>query len=307
MKTMSTSRFTFVQMEEKHLEAIQSLIKTVFRKHLDLNFLKNKYFDTLGIGPIATVAFEGNKIIGFYGAIAQEFLWKNSKIKVAHACDSFTLQSHQGQGIHFQLAHLSYELMKKQNIKFVYAFHSENTYESTKKLDWKVMSQMARFHSFTGSFPSAKILKKLHLSSRTQKKAKKVLAEYSKRNFDQLSLNAHQKWDDVFFNYKNQLFPHYIIELEECIFYLKIDSMMHIGFFTFPNQQQLKLAIAKLNNIAKKLGVNEILFQCSENSMMYSGLVKEMNPQSSWKIGYLLFDEIAIEEFEFTYANLDTF
>jgi hypothetical protein len=62
-----------------------------------------------------------------------------------------------------------------------------------------------------------------------------------------------------------------------------------------------------MNNIAKKLGVNEIHFQCSENSMMYSGLVKEMNPQSSWKIGYLLFDEIAIEEFEFTYANLDTF
>ncbi len=307
MESTVLNSISLFQLEEKHLPDVRWLIKTVFNKSFSIRYLKKKYRDLYGIGPIASVAYDKNQIVGFYGAIAQEFKSDNSIIRVAHACDSYTLKAFQGKGIHFQLANFSYELMKSKGFKFVYAFHSDNTFHSTKKLGWLEREEMVRFHHLTGSFPFAKVWRKLKLQSLYQQRVKSILDPYLCPDFEYFSEKSHQVMDHNFYVYKNELFPHYCIELQECVFYVKVDAIMHVGFFSFHNQTQLKKALEELFEIAKKIGVNEVLFQCSVNSKMYEGLVNELIPLPSWKIGYLPFEPIDLTAFEFTYANLDTF
>ena len=50
-----------------------------------------------------------------------------------------------------------------------------------------------------------------------------------------------------------------------------------------------------------------ILFQVSPNSSMSTVLKTITEPQQSWLVGYLPFEELDITEFEFTFADLDTF
>jgi hypothetical protein len=83
---------------------------------------------------------------------------------------------------------------------------------------------------------------------------------------------------------------------------------MRVGFFKCSKDIDLKKAINKLKKIAFVLGVNEILFQVSPNTMQFNYLNKLLLPKDSWLIGYLMFcEDIKFSDFEFTYANLDTF
>lgn len=307
MENQNNPTISFFQFTEEHYADLRYLMRIVFKKRVGINYLKNKYADYLNIGFISTIAYDGKQPVGFYGAIPQEFQHNGRLIRVAHACDAYTIPEYQGKGIHFQLARLSYALMKVRDIEFVYAFHSENTYQSTKKLDWKVRGQMFRFHMYAGVFPRGKVYKKLNLQKYYQRKVKVELQPYMKEKFNYFSSHDHQIINAVFFDYKNGFYSHYLIELENCFFYLKVDAIAHIGFFSFPNLENLGRALKKLKQIMGGLGVSEILFQCSENSKMYAGLSAFLQPYPSWKIGYLTFEQIDVSTFEFTYANLDTF
>ncbi|PHR49663.1 MAG: hypothetical protein COA32_00610 [Fluviicola sp.] len=307
MSNQSSTNFSFYQLEEDHFKDVQYLIKAVFGKQVSIQHLKNKYKDYLNLGYISAIAYDDKQPIGFYGAIPQEFLHNGQKIIVAHACDSYTLKEYQGKGVHYNLAKTAYTIMKDKQVRFVYAFHSDNTYHSTKKLDWKERERIARFHVNINTFPFAKVYKRLKLKKQLQSKTTKVLRPYKINKMEYKSNLSHQVFNPTFFEYKENLHSHHLIEIEECVFYIKIDSIMQVGFFTFKNYEKLKIAIDKLKEIGQNIGVNEILFQVSENSVMYSGLKEFITPKSSWIIGYLTFLDIDMSHFEFTYANLDTF
>ena len=153
------------RLEDCDLKSLQSLILTVFKKKFSIEYLSNKYNTSyLNIKFICFIAYVKNTPVAFYGAIPQFFSNGHKNILVAHACDSFTVKTHQKKGLHFILAQKSYEVMRENGISLVYAFHSENTFYSTKKLGWKTHHKMARFHFKTHSFPIAKALDKLRIN-----------------------------------------------------------------------------------------------------------------------------------------------
>lgn len=307
MNSPSSKKFSFYQLEEDRFKDVQYLIKAVFGKRVSIQHLKNKYKDYLNLGYISTIAYDDKQPIGFYGVIPQEFFHSGQKIIVAQACDSSTLKDYQGKGVHFNLAKLSYEIMEAKKVQAVYAFLNENSYYGSKKLGWNLNREMARFHLSLNTFPFAKVYKKLKLKKQLQSKTEQVLEPYKKNKIEYKSNLSHQMYNPTFFENKERLYPHHLIEVEGCVFYIKIDAIMQVGFFTFDNYEKLGLAINKLKIIGQNIGVNEILFQVSENSNMYKGLKEFITPKPSWIIGYLAFHDIDLSNFEFTYANLDTF
>jgi hypothetical protein len=307
MKNQCSTKFSFYPLEEVHFKDVQYLMKVVFGKRVSIQHLKNKYFDYLNLSCISTIAYYKQHPIGFYGAISQEFTHNGEKLIVAQVCDSSTLKEYQGKGIHYNLAKLSYDIMKANNIKFVYGFLNENSYFSNKKLGWDLNRKMARFHLPIKTFPFAKVYKKVKLENQFHSKVNQVLKPFKRNEFDYTSNLSHQLYTRSFFEYKERIYPHHLVEVEGCVFYLKIDAIMQIGFFTFDNYKKLEVAIEKLKEVGQKLGVNEILFQVSENSEMYQGLKKITSPKTSWTIGYLTFEEMDLSHFEFAFSNLDTF
>ena len=303
--------FVYKRLDDDCLEDVQYLFRIVFNKTQTISYIKNKYNTSyLGVKYICHIAYFKDKPVAFYGAIPQKFSSTSSSILVAHACDSFTVKEFQNKGLHYNLALLSYELMKVEGIKFVYAYHSENTYFSTKKLGWLEHKKMQRFHFGINTFPLSKGIKKLHLEKKYQKICSVYLTKFqnSKNYSNSLYTNRFlQEYDRDFIQYKNSFNKHYFIELNDCNFWIKIDSVLHIGFFRTTSNENFKKALRKLKTIAFFLGITEILFQVLIDSKEYQLLSKLQTPKESWLVGYLPFQSINLEEFEFNYADLDTF
>ncbi len=306
---MEKLNFNYKRLDDDGLKDVQYLFLTVFSKKKTLSYIKNKYNTSyLGLKYICYLAYYDNKPVAFYGAIPQKFTSNSSSILVAHACDSFTLKEFQGKGLHYNLALKSYELMKSEGIKFVYAYHSENTYFSTKKLGWLEYKSMQRFHFKIMTLPLARVIKKLHLEKAYQKVCSVYLRKYQNvPNPDISSDRLMQEYNTDFIQYKNSFNEHYFIQLHNCNFWIKIDAVLHVGFFTSDTDENFKKAIRKLKKIAFYLGINEILFQvlidCTENQF----LSKLETAKPSWLIGYLPFEDINLDDLEFNYADLDTF
>jgi hypothetical protein len=309
---VDTKAYKYYQLEKTHLKDVQYIFLKAFNKKVSIDYLIHKY-DTsyLGIKPVATIAYDNQKPIAFYGAIPQLFELNGDKFLIALACDSYTLPQYQKKGLHYNLALRSYELMKKYDLKLVYAFHSENTYYSTKKLNWIELPSMKRFHIHTGALPIAKVINKLRLNKLFSRLMFSVFKPYIIQTAENpLAMNnkLHQRYSKSFYKYKESFNPHFIISINNCIFYVKCSSILHIGYIDYKNIASLKAALETLTKLCKKMGISEILFQLDSTTKQHKELSILEEGLPSWKMGYLLFDEqIDISKIGFNYADVDTF
>ncbi len=308
----NTKKYQYYRLENKHLSDVSYIIRKAFKKKLSVEYLQNKYNSSHHkIDKVATIAYNGKIPIAFYGAIPQMFRSNDQDFLIAHACDSFTLPEYQKKGLHFNLAEMSYKLMRESEIKMVYAFHSENTFYSTKKLNWEKHIEMKRFHFYTQKLSFAKMYNKLSLENITVKKAIRLFEPYLTEVFENPILDdkkRYQVYSDSFYNYKESFNRHFKININDCVFYLKVGAIIHIGHFEFPTNESLKKAISILKMLCIKIGVNEILFQVDPGTSQYKGLSSIKSGLPSWLIGYFSFDKkIDISEFGFNYSDLDTF
>lgn len=309
---MAENQFAYFILRDDHMTDLSYLFWESFHKRRTPEYLQQKY-DTeyLGDEKIASIAYDGEQVVACYGAIPQRFHDQKSSFLVAHACDSFTIPTYQRRGLHYHSARFAYDQMRAKGVKMVYAFHSENTLMSTHKLGWKVHHTMQRFHLKTGIPPFSKAITKVGFGEWLAKGVKKNLAAYQCAPFPnplkEEGFVCHQ-YDDDFFCYKNGFHEHFHISLESCRFYLKFDRILHVGYFDFPNEVQLGRALQHLKQIARRSGINEVLFQADPVTEQHRVLKAFLPAQDSWPIGYLCFDEhFDINQTAFNYADLDTF
>lgn len=298
------------RVDNHDFPAIKELFWKVFKKKVSLSYLQNKYNTSyLGVQYICSIAYCDAIPVAFYGAIPQKFKNNEREIFVAHACDSYTLPNHQRKGLHYELARLAYEIMKAQDIKYVYAFHSENTYYSTKKLAWKEHENLQRYHIKINTLPIGKIANKLRLTNLYDIFFSKKVSSDAMEKLNLYHKDHYQiQFTDDFISYKNSFKSHYCIELEGCVFWLKIQAIFHIGKCYAPSAEALQKALKKLKRRAFFLGITEFLFQVDADATIAKQLQTITQPKESWLVGYLDFDpEIDLNEFIFTYSDLDTF
>lgn len=307
-----TNKYQYFRLEKKHLNDVRYIFLKAFNKNVSLDYLTKKY-DTsyLGINRIATIAYEGQKPVAFYGAIPQLFKKGKQLIVVAQACDSATLPQHQKQGLHFNLAKKSYEIMQTNGLKMVYGFLNDNSYHSTKKLHWKEHQNMVRFHIKTGAIPMAKVAQKIQLQNLYQRLILNVfkpnLAENVSTMFD-FDDRFYQHYSKDYYLYKEGLNHQFSLSIFGCLFYVKIEGIMHVGYFSISDVDRFRKALRLLKKLAWRIGVSEILFQVDPGTSQFETISNQLNGFPSWLIGYLLFDEeLTINDFVFNYADLDTF
>lgn len=310
---IKSDSFVYQRLSDGNLKDVQFLFETVFKQSITLDQLEKKYDTTYtGIKHIAFLAYEKDMPVAFYGALPQSFSNGSEYFVGVHTCDSITLPEYQRRGLHQSLAIKSYDLMKSLGVKFVYAFHSENTFHSCKKLDWKVLHTMKGFWIKTDNFPTTKVLRKVQpLSSWIEKRAQKILAPHvcpvSKFSNSNTMNGIYVHYSEAFFEYKCFSLNE-VIELEGVKFWVKLSSGIMIGDINFKTEAQLMLGLDRLKKLCVKLGYNEILFQTTVGTEIEKVLSKHFTGFESWKLGYLLFDEeLEIDSFRSNFGDLDTF
>lgn len=301
------------RLNDSNIKDVKSLYEEIFGYHISMDVLTKKY-DTsyTGIKHVTFLAYDGEKPIAFYGSLPQRMNYNGESILAVFTCDSLTLPAYQRKGLHKMLALKAYELMRSEGVRFVYAFHSENTFYSCKKLDWELAYSMKGFSIMVVNIPIAKAIRKIRpLAKYYDKYVRNFLKPFQidSGQFQNSNANArlYQDYNDGFFGYKcfsNNL----IIELENVKFWVCITNRVSVGDVNFESEQDLLKGIAKLKKLTFKIGLNEILFQTTIGTKIEKALSKNFTSFESWKVGYYLFDkDIEIDQLRVNYSDFDTF
>lgn len=305
--------YRYERLSDDRIADVKFLFKKVFKKNVSSEYLLKKYAtDYVGVKHMCFLAYHDNMPVAFYGAVPQLFNYDQQLFKVAHACDSITLPSHHRKGLHTNLALRSYDLMRENNIKFVYAMHSEKTLRATKKLGWKVGENMIRYHIPIFTVPIAKVTNRISfLDQAYQKRVKSILSHFKLQTSFLNPLNdknwLSQAYSDSFFDYKN-FSPNHLIEVKGVKMWLKVQSIIHVGAFQSESVLKLKAAITDLIKIGKKIGATEIQFHTSDQTVQNSQLNQLHSGLNSWTVGYLDLDSaLPLEKFKLNYGDHDTF
>lgn len=301
-----TEKFTYSIYKTENAIHVRELFLRVFRKKVSVDYIKNKYNTFYAkCGPLASIAFLKDEPVAFYGAIPVEIKKGADSFLAAHACDSMTLKKYRGKGLHYQLALLSYDEMKRQNIKFVFAMHSDNTLKATGKLNWQTGKPLSRFHVKVNLPKAIKFLSVL------KNKTKITGVEEINRkyffnplgNMDRMHIN----YSDSYLNYKC-FSDNKIIELAGCQFWLKMNNSIWIGAVNGLNENNMDEVLKELQLFSIKNKTDELIFQTSKDNHMHQLLSKKFNPVDSFPVGYLSFDKsIDPEELLLNFADLDSF
>ncbi|MFT6969805.1 MAG: hypothetical protein ACJAXX_000366 [Roseivirga sp.] len=305
--------YRYERLSDNRIADVKYLFNEVFKKDVSSEYLLRKYAtDHVGIKHMCFLAYHNDMPVAFYGGIPQLFSFNERLYKVIHACDSITLPSHHRKGLHTNLALRSYELMRENDVKFVYAMHSENTMRATKKLGWKVGENMVRHHIKIATLPVAKVVNRfdfLHLSY--QRKVQGILSNYELKSDFHNPLKEEswlsQEYSSSFFDYKSFSSNH-LVEIKGVKMWLKVQSIIHVGAFHANSVLDLKAAITDLIQIGKKIGANEIQFHVSSQSKQALQLNQLHSGLQSWTVGYLDFDSaLPLDQFKLNYGDHDTF
>lgn len=296
------------------LKDVQYIIKEVFNKKYSLKYLENKYnsLKYCDVEYIGTLGYVNDKPIAFYGALPLIFTDGNNQILGVQTCDSYTKKEFQGKGVHYQLALACYDIIKPLGAHFVFAFHSENTFHSCKKLEWQEQRRIRRFEIDSGvKFSFFKVLSKYKfLKGVKEFKIKQALKEFTELKFIENPFNKHDYISVIYSNeyieYKN-FNSNKIIQVGECIVWLKLDFVMQIGVIQNLTKENIKQTFTSLKNTCKKLGIKKIIIQMSDDNEEYELLKQEFNAKESWLVGYKSFTNLNFNNARFNWIELDSF
>ena len=259
------------------------------------------------------LAYSAGQPVAFYGAIPQTFIHQGKRFLAAHTCDSFTLPAHQRKGLHRELALRTYAVMREAGVQFVYAFHSENTYHSCKKLNWKEHVKMRRFFIETGSLPWGKVMRRLpllqqlHASMARRLLVKRGLPPTAWQTEPANSSVMKVDYSPAVFDYK-KFTPNAILDLAGARFWIKVEAVIAVGDVQFKEERQLEEGLMLLRRIGRQLGLSHILFQTAPGSALNHWLEQHYQGHDSWLVGYLDFVEgLPFDHWEMHYGDLDTF
>lgn len=261
---------------------------------------------------VCTVGYDGDKLVGFYGAMPFPAIYNGKEIWIAQGCDSITAPEYQGKGVHKQLARASYEIMKEDGIAMLFAMNSVQTARATKKLDMIDLGCMARFHLKTKGLGLNRVIEKLNWAGADyQKLVNRVLAPYELErsqfenplNRSGLSVN----YNAAFMEYKSYA-PNHVIAVEGCQVWLKAVGVLSVGAVNGLTEENLPRFLFSIKDIGSKLMVKEVMFHISRDTPEAELLSKYLEPQDSWSVTCIAFDDkVDPTELRLNYSDFDTF
>lgn len=307
--------FTYKRLEENNLVDLQTVFKNVFKKSLTITYIKEKYDNTLYDGKyLGYLAYnENQEPIGFHGATFYQVEYQGQTITVAQGGDSMTDPRYQGRGLFTKLGEITQELAEKEGLAFIYGFPNQNSYPGyVKKLNWQFTEHMICFQIPVSSIPFEGLCRKLGLNTFYQKWVKHTLKNLlsADRLLASTVINEEYggvKRDERFYTYKRYS-SNYILSIDGCKVWVKINGAILVGDIEDKSVETKDQVLETLKKLAKKLGVQKIIFQASPNTHIDQYLSKLYKGESTFPVGfYDIQSPIPFQKLKFTYGDLDTF
>ncbi len=302
------------RLSDDRLPDVQRLLDEVLKKKVSLAYLRTKFgTGYTGHQYLSAIAYDGDRPIAFYGTIPQIFTHPSGRQMLGcHVADSMTLESYQRKGLHQRLALCTYSWMRAEGVSVVYGFHSENTYHSCKKLDWKEWGRMKGYWVSAAKIPWARVHRRVPFLMEWHKK--RILmqmsaiaiapSDFRNSNFDR---GWAVEYSPAFWGSK-AFHRNYLVQLAGVKFCLSIDAVVRVGDAHFENTVHFWQGLNALQTLCRKLGFDQILFQTYPDSPLDLALATRLQGFDSWIVGYLeLAQGVDFKEYRPSYADQDSF
>ena len=250
--------YTFKPLTKNNIDDLDILFYEVYGKKLSKGFMERKFDNPfLTKDYYGYFAYDDKKPIAFYGAIPFLINHNDQTEMAAHSVNTMTHPNYRGEGLFIKLVKLTYLLLQNAGITFIWGFPNQNSeYGLLNKLEWKYSERMICYSTRVSRFSIEKIAKKNSVTSLIyQKYCGGVFNQYK---VDRILQTKGMMPENVvtvdrnknYYHYKS-FFGSFVIELEGCLFWIKIQNGLQLGDVEATSEEQFKKGIQKLKQLCK--------------------------------------------------------
>lgn len=309
---MEDIEISFEVLESRHCASLALLYRSIFGKVVPPDYFVVKYGLTIASQKqYSVVGTIDGKVIGFFGAIPQEFQLDAQSYELVYTCDFFLEEIYRGTGVFKQLYEELLERLKQTEASYLYAFHSEQTYKFCKKNHWMDASGMVRQQIYT--FP--RVFKSIHERllgpgrsiQGLEKRLQQFQCEDALESF-LVSEDGGMVYTKDFFKMK-AFVPRYFVEIAGCVLWMKYDYRLTVGWVQIGSQGNVREMIQILKKIARRSGIHEIVFHTAAHGNNLAPLKMELPTHPSFKLSMLPLkkDVPSFSRFKINFINGDLF
>lgn len=309
--------YSFVRFDEDKIEDLILIFRSAAKTEVTREFIKKKFNTAVfGLNSIGFIAYhnETQKPAAFYGVFPCLVMYKNKTILAAQSGDTMTHVDHQGKGLFVALAKMTYEVAKKEGVKFIFGFPNENSYPGfSKKLNWVFKEKMKKYKIGVFTIPISFIAYRIPIFLSLYKKYVHFILSLYKLKDNSFNNSVITEdfgglyRDEAFMNYKTYS-ENYLIKVSGYKIWLIPGQTVLVGDIEIRDNNNSDKAIRKLKTLAFFLGIYRIDFEVSPNSAWDNILSGKYKYIESYPCGYLnLSTDIDMDKIKYTYCDYDVF
>jgi Acetyltransferase (GNAT) domain len=253
--------------------------------------------------------------VAYYGVVPCFIQQGEKKILAAQSADTMTHPKHRFKGMFVELSLMTFNLCRQLGIQLLFGFPNENSYHgAVNKLGWQPVTGMSCFTIPVKTIPLTSIVRRLPFLSKWYHRYRSMVLRGVPATADSLSNTVVTEGfagtcRDADYNaYKNGFGKSRVVMLAGANIRISLREALLIGDMNGVTDQNAEEVIARLKRLARRLGLRQIQFHCSEGISLHRLFRNKIAPISSYHVLIQDFGAtISPSALRFVFADLDIF
>ena len=310
-----SDRYTVERLTAGNLVDVGLLHGAVYGKEVSPDFFAKKYNTAFtNVEFAGFIAYTGwRQPIAFYGVIPCFIKSGDDVILAAQSADTMTHPAHRNRGLFVELALTTFQLCRELGIRLLFGFPNQNSLPGfVNKLGWQTAHYLDCFIIHTPNFSLNRVFGKLPalktLHGHYQEHAlKKHLLQQTGIENSVINDGCNGVYrDENYLKYKTYNDTK-VIKLGSSTLWIKISNTLLIGDMDL-QPDDFDDTMFGLKKLAGKLGIKQIHFHTSPGTTLHGLFAMRFKSiQSFPAIFKILGEDLPLDKFKFTSADIDTF
>jgi hypothetical protein len=293
------SNYNFLQLNNENIGHLYALYEIVYQKKCADNLFEHKYKTHNKMRkPIAIIAMNKNKPIGFYGIVPMLFSINKEVVQGGQVCDNMIHPEYRSPKLFVELGKQTLALANTNGIHFVIGFPNQNSYlTSVKLLGFDYLGMMNRYEIYF----SKTLFKRLH------NKLKMIRFKKSYHTIENSLINEGFDgviYDRNYINYKS-FHKNKLIQNNQFTFWVNYTNQLWLGAFSKNNDNSYDNLIETL---AKTFKTQSLTYIVSGGTKINEYLEKKYQAQKGFPILVKnLSNKYSLTNLKFQFCDNDIF
>lgn len=307
--------YSITRLNKSNLKDLARLHSEVYSNAVTCNYFSKKY-DTAytGVENVGFIAYnQGSLPVAYYGVIPCFIQFGNERMLAAQSADTMTHPKHRYKGMFMELSKMTFFLCRELGIRLIFGFPNQNFYRAAvNKWGWLTKDTMNYFTIPVNGFPVEVVLKKIGLRKLYNRyndyvMKKESVAITGVTNSVLTDGFAGVCRDDKYLHYKTYSRTK-VIKIGDSKIWISNKHSLLIGDIEGVDEKNFSTVIEKLKKIAKKAGIRQIQFHCSNGTSLHKLFASSYKAMNSFPTIFQDFGStISLDKIKFTFADIDIF